>query len=164
MGDVVPELAGRHIRYPDYLNQPRRYFHNRREQWLQFLCCIGPGEYQIEDEDVRVGDTPFANLGDDGSYQIYGPNANLAGNPIHENWYSVDEVGGTSSGTAGLELVVERDGSEHTDPAEYVFEGNTITIPSGTGSFPPGWGPNTVVSVVTDKIGRASGREGVGIA
>lgn len=148
MGEVVPELAGRHIKYPDYLNQPRRYFRNRREQWLEFLCCIGPGRYQILDEEVRVGDTTFDNLGDDGSYQIYEPNADLSGNPIHENWHTVDEVGGTSSGTAGLELVVDPARRNHTDiPPEYVFSGNTITIPEGTGSFPPGWGPGTIIRV-----------------
>lgn len=148
LGDVVPELAGRHIKYPDYLNQPRRYFRNRREQWLEFLCCIGPGRYQVDEETVRVGDTTFANLGDDGSYQIYEPNADLSDDPIHENWYAVDEVGGTSSGTAGLELMVEPDRKDHTDkPAEYIFSGNTITIPEGEGSFPPGWGPDTQISI-----------------
>ena len=35
LGDVVPEIAGRHRRYPDYLTPPRRYFASPREQRLE---------------------------------------------------------------------------------------------------------------------------------
>src|SRR5690606_36450031 len=56
LGDVVPELAGTFRRFPDYLTPPRRHFVNRREQWLEFHACIGPGRYQINPADVKVGD------------------------------------------------------------------------------------------------------------
>lgn len=145
LGEAVPELAGRFRRYPDYLTPPRRYFTNPREQWLEFLACVGPGQYQINSSDVKVGDTPIASLGADGSYQIFGPNANLSSITTHQHWHTVDEVGGTSSGTAGLELSTEMNNRTNTNPASYVFDGLSITRPNG--SWPSGWGNGTVVSV-----------------
>lgn len=147
LGDVVPELLGRYRRFPDYLTPPRRHFVNRREQWLEFHACIGPGLYQINNQDVKVGETPFASLDQNGHFQIYEPGASVAGSTTHEHWFTVDEVGGTSSGTAGLELSVDLARRDHTDPPEYVFSGNTIEIPEGTGVFAPGWGPGTIVRV-----------------
>lgn len=145
LGDVVPELAGRFKRYPDYLTPPRRYFVNQREQWLEFHACIGPGRYQINPSDVKVGDTPFSGLGDSGQFKIYEPGASLTGTTTHEHWFTVDEVGGTSSGTAGLELTTDPANRTNSNPASYTFDGNTIT--RSDGSFPPGWGQGTVVSI-----------------
>lgn len=145
LGDVVPEIAGRHRRYPDYLTPPRRYFASPREQRLEFLACIGVGRYQIHDADVKVGDTQISSLGADGSYQIFDPNANLAGVTTHQHWHTVDEVSGTSSGTAGLELSTELGNRENKQPASYTFNGLTIT--RSDGHFPSGWGNGTLVSI-----------------
>lgn len=145
LGDVVPELAGRFRRFPDYLTPPRRYFADPREQWLEFHACIGPGRYQINADDVKVGETPFSALGSDGAYQIFPPGANLSGVSTHEHWHTVDEVGGTSSGTAGLELSTELANRENTQPASYTFSDDAIARP--TGEFPTGWGAGTTVKV-----------------
>lgn len=145
LGEVVPELAGRFIRYPDYLTPPRRHFVSRREQWLEFHACIGPGRYQIDPADVKVGDTPFASLGADGSYQLFEPGADLSAVSTHEHWHTVDEVGGTSSGTAGLELSTEIGNRVNSDPASYDFDG--LTISRNSGEFPPAWGALTAVTV-----------------
>lgn len=149
LGEVVPELAGRFRRFPDYLTPPRRYFTNPREQWLEFLACVGPGAYQINSDDVKVGDTPIVSLGADGSYQIFGPNANLSSVTTHQHWHTVDEVGGTSSGTAGLELSTEEANRTNTDPATYTFSGNQIS--RSDGAYPQGWGNGTVVTVTTQR-------------
>lgn len=146
LGDVVPELAGRFRRYPDYLTPPRRHFVNWREQWLEFHACIGPGQYQINDADVKVGDTPFSALGADGSYAIYGPGADLSGTSTHEHWHTVPAVGGTSSGTAGLEMSTELANRENTQPASYSFDGSYIWR-SSESEFPPGWGAGTLVNI-----------------
>lgn len=145
LGDVVPELAGRFRRFPDYLTPPRRRFVNWREQWLEFHACVGPGLYQIHDADVKVGDTPFSALGADGSYLIYGPGADLSGTSTHEHWHTVAAVGGTSSGTAGLEMSTEMANRENTQPATYSFDGSNIT--RSDGEFPPGWGNGTTVAI-----------------
>ncbi len=146
LGDVVPELAGRFRRFPDYLTPPRRRFVNWREQWLEFHACIGPGQYQINDADVKVGDTPFSALGADGSYAIYGPGADLSGTSTHEHWHTVPAVGGTSSGTAGLEMSTELANRENTQPASYSFDGSYIWR-SSESEFPPGWGAGTIVNI-----------------
>lgn len=146
LGDVVPELAGRFRRFPDYLTPPRRRFVNWREQWLEFHACIGPGQYQIHDADVKVGETPFSALGADGSYAIYGPGADLSGTSTHEHWHTVPAVGGTSSGTAGLEMSTELANRENTQPASYSFDGSYIWR-SSESEFPPGWGAGTIVNI-----------------
>lgn len=130
LNEIVPELAGRFIRYPDYLTPPRRYFADVREQWLEFLCCIGPGRYEILPENVKIGETTFAALGADASYQIFEPGQSMAGLAAQDIWYSAPEVGNTSSGTAGLEIPTEYTGSQDggTVATEFAFNGNAITI------------------------------------
>lgn len=147
LGAVVPELCGRYRRYPEYLTPPRRYFASQREQWLDFLVCIGPGQFQINDADVRVGDTPFSALGGDAEYQIFPPGADLSSVWAHEHWYNVSEVGATSAGTAGLEL--SADPSSDVDPtaSAYQFNGNLISINPGDWSFPTSWGPGTSIEI-----------------
>jgi len=153
LGEVVPELAGRFKRFPDYLTPPRRHFLNGpREQWIEFLTCIGPGEYSVED--VKIGDTPFSGLGPDGSYGIYPPGADLSSVTAAQHWHTVSEVGGTSTGTAGLELGVDMQTTVHDPAPSYQFSGVTIAIPSGySQTFPAGWGPGTVVEIDINRPG-----------
>lgn len=145
LGSVVAEPAGRYRRYVDYLTPPRRYFVNKREQWLVFLANVGPGNYQIADADVRVGATPFSALGDDAAYGIYPPGTNLSGQIAAQIWHTVTEVGGTSSGSAGLELTTDLGNRENTDPATYSLSGATIA--RSDGEYPSGWGVSTTVAI-----------------
>lgn len=146
LNEVVPETAGTFRRYPDYLNGPRRYFQNRREQMLEFLSCVGPGYYSIDLNSVKIADTPLNSLGDDASFQIFEPNADLSGISTHENWYTAPEVGGTSSGTAGLELSTELANRENVQPVGgYDFDG--LEISRTDGEFPRGWGNGSLVRV-----------------
>src|SRR5690625_4508249 len=116
LGQVVPELAGRFTRYPDYLTPPRRRFTSPREQVVEFLACVGPGQYQINAHDVKVGDTRTGAVGEGASYQIFEPGQSVAGHSAHEHWHSVAEVGSTSSGTEGLELRVELGCTANKEP------------------------------------------------
>lgn len=145
LGQVVPELAGRFIRYPDYLTPPRRRFVSPREQWVEFLACVGPGQYQILPHDIKIGDTRIGSLGEGAEYQIFEPGQSVAGHSAHEHWHTVAEVGSTSSGTAGLELPSDPDTAVNIDPASYAFNGLSVTRPSGT--WPSGWGVGTIVRV-----------------
>lgn len=145
LGEAVPELAGRFRRFPEYLTPPRRYFASPREQMLEFLACVGPGHYQINDTDVKVGDTPISSLGKDGAYQLFKPGVDLSGISTHEHWYTVSEVGGTSSGSAGLELSTEIVNRENKQPTTYTFTANTIIRSEGV--YPSGWGNGTIVNV-----------------
>lgn len=144
LGDAVPEIAGRFRRFPDYLTPPRRYFETERQQVLQFLTCVGVGRYEILDSDVKIGNTPISDI-DGASYQIKNPNESWGDNPRAAFWHTVDEVGGTSSGTAGLELSSELANRENANPASYHFNYRTIT--KNDGEFPSGWGLGTIVTI-----------------
>jgi hypothetical protein len=143
---VVPECAGTFRRYVDYLTAPRRFFRNRREQMLEFHACVGVGHYQIDRESVKLADTPFDDLGDNAWFRIYEPDEDLSGISTHENWYTSPEVGGTSSGTAGLELPTLESNRENTQPVNYYFGGNYIWR-SSESKFPTGWGEGTLVNI-----------------
>ncbi|CAM4077966.1 Tip attachment protein J domain-containing protein [Bordetella tumbae] len=145
LGQVVPEIAGRHQRYPDYLVPPHRFFENQRTQRVQFLVCIGPGLYGVNGQDVKIGDTPFDTLGDDATYQIYPPGVELSGDYASEHWHQTEEVGGTSSGTPGLVLSTNVANRDNVDPAAYVFDWDNIRRTEG--GWPSGWGPGSNVQV-----------------
>src|SRR5690625_7673089 len=89
LGQVVPELAGRFIRYPDYLTPPRRRFVSPREQWVEFLACVGPGQYQILPHDIKIGDTRIGSLGEGASYLFFEPGHSVAVPIADEHWHSV---------------------------------------------------------------------------
>lgn len=151
LGAAVPELFGRHIRYPDYLVQPRRYFASDREQILEFLCCVGPGRYQIFADDVCVGDTPFSSFGGDAQYWFFEPGDDVSGNTAHLNWYNVDAVGGTSNGTAGLELSSDTEAQIQPPAGEYTLSGGVLSLNAGAGQIPSGWGSRTVLTIGYDR-------------
>lgn len=102
LGQAVPEGFGRYIRYPDYLNQPRRYYLDRTTQVLNLLLAVGAGEYEIDPDLIKIGETPINEL-DNASVQIFEPGADLSGIEHHENWFNSPEVGSTSS-SAGIRL------------------------------------------------------------
>lgn len=144
LGDAVPEIAGRFRRFPDYLTPPRRYFATERQQVLEFLACVGVGRYEILDSEVKIGNTPISDI-DGASYQIKNPNESWGDNPRAKFWHTADEVGGTSSGTAGLELSTEPGNRSNSGVASYHFSHRTIT--KNAGDFPSGWGFGTVLTI-----------------
>ena len=145
LASVVPEPAGTYRRFVDYLTPPRRYFVNKREQWLVFLANIGPGSYSVPDDLVKVGSTPFNQLGDDASYEVFPPSADLSAVEAAQIWHTTPEVGGTSSGSAGLEMTTDLGNRENVDPASYTLNGDSIT--RSDGEFPSGWGAGTTISI-----------------
>lgn len=102
LGQAVPELFGEYIRYPDYLNQPRKYYQDSKTQVVRMLLSVGVGEYGFDEDTLKIGDTPINQLST-ASYQVFAPGADLSGVPNHENWYPVAEVGSTT-GSSGIKL------------------------------------------------------------
>jgi hypothetical protein len=102
LGEGIPELLGLYIRYPDYLNAPRRYYQDTRTQVLRLMLSVGVGRYEINPSTIRIGETAIGDISG-AAYEIFEPGASVAGNPAHENWYNAPEVSGTSSGP-GLRL------------------------------------------------------------
>lgn len=102
LGEAVPEGMGFYIRYPDYLNQPRRFYSDTTTQVLRLLLSVGVGSYQVDPDSVKIGETPINELSN-ADFTIYEPGADLSAVPNHENWYSSTEVGSTTS-SAGIRL------------------------------------------------------------
>ncbi|MDT4820781.1 hypothetical protein FQZ97_539280 [compost metagenome] len=145
---VIPEIAGQVKRYPDYPLPAHRYFGAPREQWIEMLLCVGKGEYEIPASRVLVGDTPLISLGQDASYTIYAPGADLSAEPIAQWWHSAPEIGATSGGTAGLELTTTTALDPVARASSYIFSGDTVTIVQGAGTFPTGWAAGMIARIV----------------
>ena len=140
-GDVIPDQAGRHRRFPDYLNAPRRRFVEPKVQALDLLLCIGKGEYEIDHDEIRIGNTRIGALTSAVDYQIFGPGESVAGHSAHENWYNVPEVG-PSVGANGIRLKSNRD-SDKSWGGALNFDGPNVT----SGETPAGWVSGTVVDI-----------------
>lgn len=140
---IVPEVAGRYIRFPEYLTPPRRYFAEPRKQFLEMLLCVGPGYYQIDGAQVKIGNTPLVSLAG-AEFFIYQPGQDVTANGIYEHWYTCPEVGGTSAGTAGLELSSTPSASIEPTAASYNFDGAFMAASS---AWPEGWGAGTRMGI-----------------
>lgn len=141
---TVPETFGKMLRMPDYLMQPRRYFADPRTQNLEMFLCVGPGEYEIDQSTVKVGNTRFSTLGGS-DFKIHQPNEDLSGVDAAKNWYSSPEVGGTSAGTAGLDLTAEPDTRVNPSGTVYTFSNGTSI---GTNvPYPDSWSIGTTFSI-----------------
>ncbi len=140
---IVPEVAGRHIRYPEYLTPPRRYFASPRQQFLEMLLCIGPGQYQIDGGQVKIGNTALASLAG-AEFYIYPPGADVSAHGLHEHLYPCPEVGGTSAGTAGLELSSTPSANIAPASPTYNFDGAFM---SAAAPWPEGWGVGTRTAI-----------------
>ena len=144
---VIPEIAGRHKVFPDYLVQPRRYFTSPTKQALEVLLCIGRGEFAINDDDIRIGETRITDLTDVADFEIFGPGVSVAGNPAHRNWYNAPEVGSTT-GSAGLRMTAGTAGTPRATASTFVIDGNSIVIPPGAGIAPQDWEIGNIVSTI----------------
>lgn len=160
LNQTVPETFGHMIRYPDYLVQPRRYFSGPRTQNLEMFLCIGPGEYDIDSNSVKVGNTLFNTL-EGSEFIIHHPNEDLSGIDAAKNWYSSPEIGSTSAGTAGLDLTAAPDTRVNPSGTVYTFSNGT-SIASNV-NYPDSWSIGTAfslqvsqtvqVSIITIQVG-----------
>lgn len=139
--EVIPELAGRHKRFPDYLTQARRRFSGPKEQQLDMLLCLGRGSFDVEPNSIMLGNTPFNELLGSVDYQIFQPGQSVSGNRAHQNWYNAPEVG-QSVGGSGLKLRSDRDiVVDWIEPV--TISGNVISGPT----YPTGWDVGTEIAV-----------------
>ncbi len=146
LNSIIREIAGTFKVYPDYLLPPHIYFADGTEQWIELLLCVGKGSYSIPDETVLIGDTQFSAIGEDASYAIYEPGASLAADTSAEWWHSAPEVGGTSTGKTGIELNATYVIGAAATANSYMFDGLSITIPSGAGVW-PAWTVNSIITI-----------------
>ncbi|WP_375058426.1 host specificity factor TipJ family phage tail protein [Zobellella sp. DQSA1] len=145
-GEIVPELAGRHRRYPDYLCQPRKYFVDPRTQAVDMMLCVGPGRYLLPDSQIKIGETPTSVLGEKWQHSFFEPGADVSGHQSHRNWYNAPEVG-ASTGSSGLRLTAGSTVTRHAQASRYVISGNAIIIPPSAGSAPQDWESGGIVTI-----------------
>jgi hypothetical protein len=159
----IRQIFGRRKVYPDYLIPLHRYFQDKREQIVETHLSIGVGEFDIPPSSVEVGETPLIALGDDASFEIYGPGESVAGDPRCEWWQSAPEIGSTSTGTPGLELKATSEIPAAAEASQFVFSGFDITIPSGAGEFPVEWEAGFLLNIVAQYPYTITDGVGVGV-
>ena len=148
---VVPELFGTHIRYPDYLNQPRKWFSGLKEQSMGVLMAIGVGDYDLPISRMFIGETNFETFDGFLNYSLFDPGVNISSHQAHKCWYNAPEVGYTDS-SSGLRLEAGAYGTRYMSGSQYVISGEQITIPIGSGSPPADWEVGNKVSITTPNI------------
>ncbi|MEB2514782.1 host specificity factor TipJ family phage tail protein [Pseudomonas sp. YuFO20] len=148
LGDVIRECAGKNEIFPDYLTPTRRYFGtDPKVQWVEMLLCIGVGEFEIQPGQVRIGGTPIASLGSTASYAIYGPGESVAAEPARLWWHNSEEVGSTSTGSAGLTLTTTTNIDQQLNAATVQFSEYVVSVPVGAGWFPTGWDAGLIARI-----------------
>jgi hypothetical protein len=150
-GGVIREKFGEGRIYPDHLVQMRRFFVDGQpeRQACEMLLCLGRGRFLTDLARSKVGETTQSALGDNFVTRLYEPGADLTNEAMADNWFTSSEVGGTSSGTAGLELTVVSSVKQNAEVSTVVLSGNTVTVPSGAGTWPTGWAAGMIIRAVT---------------
>jgi hypothetical protein len=148
LGDVIRECSGKNEIFPDYLTPTRRYFgSDPKVQWVEMLLCVGVGEFDIPPGQVRIGGTPIASLGSTASYTIYGPGESVAAEPARLWWHNSDEVGSTSTGSAGLTLTTTTDIDQQLTAEAVQFSEFVVSVPPSAGWFPHGWAAGLIARI-----------------
>ncbi|WP_241648809.1 host specificity factor TipJ family phage tail protein [Rosenbergiella collisarenosi] len=158
LGDPIREIFGQYKVYPDYLVQPISRFDKSDPKIYrtQMFLSVGVGNLQINQGDIKVGNTPKSSFGDDMSVVVYPPGADVSGDSRADNWYNSTEVGGTTSGTAGLDLASTGPSSVNVNASAIALSGNSITLIGETSSneddkddsvIPDSWKEGSVITV-----------------
>lgn len=159
---VVRELFGQHICYPDYLNQPRKWFSGIKEQSMDVLLAVGVGYYDLPIERMFIGETSFETFGEFLNYSLFDPGVSVSSHQAHKCWYNAPEVGYTDS-SSGLRLTAGAYGTKYMTGSQYVISGQQITIPIGSGSTPADWEVGNKVSITTPNCQMSTTAGGVGV-
>ncbi|EFH4903195.1 kinase [Escherichia coli] len=152
LGDPIREIFGRYRVWPDYVMQPVSRFVNETSFVTSMFVAIGVGNVALPKSDIRTGNTPISAFGDDVSYTIYPPGADVSADSRTENWYNSGEVGNTGSGTAGLDLGSSGPQTVSISADAVLVSGNTVTLIS-TGSsdedadMPESWAAGTILTI-----------------
>ncbi|WP_130872433.1 host specificity factor TipJ family phage tail protein [Pseudomonas bubulae] len=149
LGDLIREIAGHQRVYPSYLTPSVRRFVDRRAQWVEMLLYVGKGKYQIPLNKVKVGETPLISLGADAQFTLYNSGDDLSGETAAQWWHSAPEVGASANGSAGLQLTVSTTLTRFVTASVLQFNGYSISIPTGSGSFPEDWTSSLLINVLS---------------
>lgn len=138
LNSVIREVFGHRRIYPDYLVPPRRYFVDKRIEWIEMLLCVGVGKFFIDPSLVQIGETPIGAYGPNASYTIYQPGADLSADSAADHWHEAPEVGTSGAGSAGLDLSFAASGSG-APAGQYVLSGKTLSSSGANVQWPDDW-------------------------
>lgn len=152
LGDPIREIFGKYRVWPDYVVQPVSRFVNEKDMITSMFLNIGIGHFAIPTTEMRIGNTPFAAFGEDISYTIYPPGADVSADARTENWFNSPEVGNTTSGTAGLDLGSSGPETVSIVSEAILFNTNTVTLIGSSSSsedteIPPSWTTGTIIDI-----------------
>lgn len=152
LGDPIREIFGKYRVWPDYVVQPVSRFVNEKDLITSMFLTIGVGVFTLPASEIRIGNTPISAFGDDVSYIIYPPGADVSADNRSENWFNSPEVGNTTSGTAGLDLGSSGPQTVSVVADAILVNGNTVTLIGSSSSddsteIPPSWVVGTVIDI-----------------
>jgi len=152
LGDPIREIFGKYRVWPDYVVQPVSRFVNEKDLITSMFLTIGVGVFTLPASEIRIGNTPISAFGDDVSYVIYPPGADVSADNRTENWFNSPEVGNTTSGTAGLDLGSSGPQTVSVVADALLVNGNTVTLIGSSSSddsteIPPSWVVGTVIDI-----------------
>ncbi|HGO5397566.1 TPA: host specificity factor TipJ family phage tail protein [Klebsiella oxytoca] len=154
LGQPVRRLFGRYQIYPDYLVQPISRFVDETRFETHMLLAICEGPCSLLSPDIKIGATGVSALGDDVSYKIYPPGADLSQDFRSENWFNSTEVGNSNAGTAGLDLGSSGPETVSISADAVMVSGNTITLIGSSSDdddkteIPDSWIEGTIITVI----------------
>lgn len=149
LNSPIREVLGRSKVFPDYLTPRVSRFVNRRQMYTSLCLCIGMGRHLVPAGSIKIGETPVAAFGSDVSYSLYEPGTSLTGDSRAQNWFPVAEVGGTSAGTAGLDLASSAPSESGVIADAILISGNSVVLGGDSPNFPENWGAGTTLKIVT---------------
>jgi hypothetical protein len=88
---IIREVSGQIPIYPDYINQPKKYFENSVEYTNLFLS-VGVGYFSLTNQNIYIAETPSAYYAGDVVVEIFEPGDDVSGNVAYENWYTSPDV------------------------------------------------------------------------
>lgn len=147
LGSPIREVFGRFRIFPDYVVQPVSRFVDEKSFYSSMFLSVGVGNFSIPASGIRIGATPVASFGDDVSYTIYPPGADVSADPRSENWYSSTEVGNTSGGTAGIDLGATGPTTVSISADAVLVASDTLTLIGDDADMPASWEEGVIITV-----------------
>jgi len=163
LGAPIREVFGSYRVFPDYVVQPVSRFVDEKNYCSSMFLSIGVGNFSIPPSRIGIGATPVTSFGDDVSYTIYPPGADVSADPRSENWFSSTEVGNTSGGTAGIDLGATGPATVSISADAVQVAGNTLTLIGDDAGMPASWEEGSIVTIEAPASWVVEARDGYSV-
>ncbi|CAM3408873.1 kinase [Rouxiella silvae] len=154
LGDPIREVFGRYRIFPDYIVQPVSRFVDKTSYETKMFLCLGRGQFSLTNGDIKVGSTPISSFGNDFSYTVYPPGADVSSDERSENWFNSTEVGSTSGGGTGLDMGTSSPDEDTVSADAATFSGTFVSLIAATmgdnetSDLPKNWAEGTILTII----------------